>query len=94
MNTDEALEAAWHERWHVALDMNHDGAFTLMDVWAWFDWLYYAPGDFAILLTLREMPSVAKFLEIDASMVSGRLSWWFSTVLYVLVLIGLISEKR
>lgn len=87
-------DGTWHARWQLEFDMNHDGAITISDVWAWLMWLYFAPGDFIILGTVKYFPALAKFFEIDASMTYGRLSFCLSTILYLLWILGLAFEDR
>ncbi len=89
-----SIDAAWHERWHVALDMNRDGTVTISDIWAWVPWLYYAPGDLVLLSTITYLPEAAKFLELDTTMLSGRLSGSLSAIFYLLWLVGVYSDHR
>jgi len=77
--TYSSLEA----RWAFAWDMNADGVFTISDIGALFNWLFFAPGDYAIYVTITEFPRVAIFLELSASFYGG----WFSGILSGLVFI-------
>ncbi len=77
--TYSSLEA----RWTFAWDMNADGVFTISDIGALFNWLFFAPGDYAIYVTITKFPRVAIFLELSASSYGG----WFSGILSGLVFI-------
>lgn len=63
---------AWNTfRW----DANADGAFTISDLWGLFQWAACWPGNAALVLLEEHIPSVATFLEIDASSMYGWLAW-------------------
>jgi hypothetical protein len=70
----QAADVAWKERWHFVADMNGDGVTTISDVWLWLKWAFFAPADWLLLITMYYATSVALFLEMTPSMLSGRFS--------------------
>jgi hypothetical protein len=60
-----AADFAWHVRWNIVSDMNGDGTVTISDAWLWFKWLFFAPGDFLLLLLMKYGTAIALFLEIN-----------------------------
>jgi hypothetical protein len=81
-------EAAWTLRWRIAQDMNGDGALTISDVLAWCKWLFFAPGDYLLLVTMMEWTQVAAFFEMDTSMLPGWAAGFLS-VFAVPICIGM-----
>ena len=60
--------------WAFTADMNYDGIVTISDVWLWFKWLYFYPGDLLLLLTMEFLPSFSAFLEISPENFGGTFS--------------------
>jgi hypothetical protein len=81
-------EAAWKLRWRIAEDMNGDGALTVSDVLAWCQWVFFAPGDYLLLVTMSNWTPVAAFFEMDHSMLSG----WASGLLSVFSVLALVRS--
>ena len=50
-------------QWNFDADMNHDGIVTISDVFLWFQWLYFYPGDF--LLNILIGTDIGQFLELS-----------------------------
>ena len=67
IETNSPLEARWAFSW----DMNADGLFTISDIGALADWLFFVPGDYAIYMTITVFPETAIFLELSASSYGG-----------------------
>jgi len=65
----------------LAWDGNADGHFTVTDVGLLLETLFFLPGDTLIWLTLRYVPTVSRFLEVD----TGEYGSTFSALLSVLV---------
>ena len=65
----------------LSWDGNADGHFTVTDVGLLLETLFFLPGDTLIWLTLRFVPTVSRFLEVD----SGEYGSTFSALLSVLV---------
>ena len=82
VETNSPLEARWAFSW----DMNADGLFTISDIGAIADWLFFAPGDYAIYVTITEFPRVATFMEFSESHYGG---WPSSVVSGLSIVIGL-----
>ena len=72
--------------WQFVVDMNHSGSVTISDVWLWFEWLYFYPGDGFLYLIINKIPSVAKFFEISFDSYAGFFSGFVSFVCWLLVL--------
>lgn len=79
----------WNVRWIFEADMNADGVVSISDVWLWIKWVYFAPGDFALLMLMSKAPSLAMFLEIDIFSIFGWLSGLLSAAFFLLVLTAL-----
>jgi hypothetical protein len=60
--------------WVFIADMNYDGGVTISDLWLWFKWLYFYPGDALLLLTMEILPSVSAFFEISQADFGGVFS--------------------
>jgi len=71
--------------WHFVADMNLDGSFTISDVWLWFKWLYFYPGDGLVYLFLNKTPSIADFFEMTTSSYGGVFSGVVSLVFFGIV---------
>lgn len=83
MRLSEASTALLAERFRLVADMNRDGAFTISDIWAWFKYVFFAPGDLVIGL-LYGSPA-GRFLEIDLSALNGVGSGVLSFFVWVFV---------
>src|SRR5712675_1416458 len=44
--------SAWDVRWIFLADMNRDGYVTISDFWLWIKWVFYAPGDWILLMLM------------------------------------------
>lgn len=82
-------------QWSFVVDMDYSGSITISDVWLWFEWLYFYPGDGVIYFLVNKVPDVGRFLEITHSDYGGVLSGAVSFVAWFIVLaiiIGAIEE--
>ena len=79
-------------QWSFVADMNYNGLVTISDVWLWFKWLYFYPGDLFIYLSVNSFPSFASFFEISYNDYSGFLSGVVSFVLYSIAISFTISS--
>lgn len=71
---DEAVanQQWWHERlWGFVADMNFDGAVTITDLWLWFKWLYFMPGD--VVVSMVGPIGLGRFLEMTPDSSLGGL---------------------
>lgn len=71
-------------RFSFIADMNADGAFTISDIWEWFKWVYFAPGDLIAIFLLDT--SIGNFLEVSWESLSGTGSGVVSLVLWLFLL--------
>ena len=81
-----------HQRWNFAKDMNHDGQFTISDIWPMVEYVLFLPGDGVIYALLGT--GVGNFLEISAKSYGG---WWsgiFSGLVWAAAVVawGVFSE--
>ncbi len=74
MPLSAASTAVLSERFRLVADMNRDGAFTISDIWAWFKFVYFAPGD--LIAGVLYGSEAGRFLEINY----GSLGGWGSGV--------------
>jgi hypothetical protein len=71
--------------WDFVADMNGDGRVTISDVWLWFKWLYFYPGDG--LIYLMGNTKLGNFLELSANSYGG---FWSGVVSFLLWWIGFL----
>lgn len=95
--TDEQLvqlaNVLWDLRWNFRTDANGDGAITISDAWLWVKWVFFAPGDLALLLLMKEVPSLGNFLELSVSSLGGVGSFILSAFVW-LTLVGALRERQ
>jgi len=84
-------------QWLFVADMNHSGSVTISDIWLWFDWLYYWPGD-SLIAMFMVIPDVARFFELTYNDYGGHLSgivsfiMWCGVIIHALIYGALIFE--
>jgi len=85
-----AADAAWSQRWHFVSDLNGDGLITISDTLVWAKWIFFAPGDWLLLMLMSHAPAVAIFLELTPANPYGLLSgivsglvWFMAFILYL-----------
>ena len=81
-------------QWSFFADMNHDGVVTISDVWLWFKWLYFYPGDLALQGMLSYLPGFATFFEGTGESFGGWGSGIFSFFVWfaLLAVLGFMQE--
>jgi hypothetical protein len=57
--------SAWNERWRFAWDMNGDGVTTISDTLLWLKWLFFAPGDWVLLMIMQHAPNIGVYFEMS-----------------------------
>jgi len=76
--------------------MNMDGLITITDVWSWFKWLSFYPGDY--LVSLIGPTAIGRFFEMSSASYGGGLSFLVSAVVWLGLGIGVADllnpEKR
>ncbi len=80
--------SAWDVRWIFLADMNRDGYVTISDFWLWIKWVFYAPGDWILLMLMMHAPSFSKFMEITTAMLYGWWSFFLSLFAWYLLFAG------
>lgn len=73
--------------WVFIEDMNYSGSITISDVWLWFKWLYFYPGDGVVYSLLNVVPELGHFFEITYSSYGGVLSGITSLLFWVIAFI-------
>ena len=76
-------------RFSFVMDMNADGVFTISDLWEWFKWLYFAPGDLAAIFLMNT--SLGNFLEVNFNTLSGVSSGIFSFFAWLVLFLWAVS---
>jgi hypothetical protein len=80
--------------WQFAADMNGDGVVTISDVWLWFKWLYFYPGDGLLYFLVRGAESIAKFFEVTPDSFGGAFSGVASFFAWLIVLGGFAALNK
>lgn len=82
-------------QWSFLADMDYSGSVTISDIWLWFKWLYFYPGDYVVYFLVNKAPSLGNFLEITYSNYAGALSGIVSFFAWfvVLIMIGNLWEE-
>src|SRR6266850_116656 len=80
-------------QWSFFADMNHDGVVTISDVWHWFKWLYFYPGDLALQGMLSYLPGFSTFFEVTGESFGGWGSGIFSFLCGLFCSRSLVSCK-
>src|SRR5258708_9115131 len=75
-------------QWSFFADMNHDGVVTISDVWLWFKWLYFYPGDLALQGMLSYLPGFSTFFEVTRE----SFSVWGSGIFSFFVWTALVAH--
>jgi len=88
------MEGSWwdYRAWAFAADMNADGAVTITDVWLWFKWLYFMPGD--VVIAWIGPSSLGRFLEITTSSFGDTGSGVTSLILWMFAWGGVITVQE
>lgn len=75
----------WDYRlWSFVADMNGDEAVSISDVWLWFKWLYFMPGD--LVVAMIGPTALGRFLELTTFSYGNAGSGVLSFILWMLVL--------
>ena len=86
--------------WSFIADMNNSGGITIVDLWLWFKWLFFYPGDYVVNLFIYDAGTEPEFKAILDFFEIPRNDWfggWISGIasLYIwqalLQLLGSIS---
>ena len=84
-------------QWAFVTDMNYSGSVTISDIWLWFKWLYFYPGDGFIYFLVNKFPALGRFLEITYSNYGGVLSGitsFFVWIIVALIIVGIIEKAE
>jgi len=82
-------------QWGFVTDMNYSGSVTISDVWLWFKWLYFYPGDGLVYFLVSKVPKIGQFFEITYNSYGGILSGVVSFFVWVIALgiLGAIMDE-
>ena len=84
-------------QWAFVTDMNYSGSVTISDIWLWFKWLYFYPGDGFIYFLVNKFPALGPFLVITYSNCGGVLSGitsFFVWIIVALIIVGIIEKAE
>jgi hypothetical protein len=82
---------AWDERWRFVWDMNGDGVYTISDTLLVAKWLFFAPGDWFLLMVIRHAPDMGVYFEITPKDLYGFGSGAISILCWMFV-VGTVSQ--
>ncbi len=80
------------QRLLIRADANLDGVISISDLGEWLQWLYFLPGDLAVLALLYT--PVGDFLEIAPGSMQGLGSGLLSFCVWYVLLEGLLCERK
>ncbi len=75
-------------------DGNADGRFTVSDVGLLLEIIFFLPGDTLIWVTLRYVPSVSQFFEVDAGQYGSTFSALLSVLVWLAVAVVLLTTSH
>ena len=73
-------------QWDFVADMNNSGSITISDIWLWFKWLYFYPGDGLVYFLVNKVPSIGHFFEVTYNSYGGLLSGVISFFVWIIAL--------
>jgi hypothetical protein len=79
-------------RFLISADMNGDGAMTIADVGLWIQFFVLLPARL-VSWAIYSVPGAADFFEMDCSTGSGGGGWFFSIVVWLIVLVALSQSN-
>lgn len=79
-------EGAWDRRWMLP-DANGDGVITISDTSGFLEWIFFAPGDWMILMLMTRHPEAAQFLEISPDALSAEISGVLSLCVWLAIVL-------
>lgn len=68
--------------WSFVADMNYDYSVTISDLWLWFKWLYFYPGD--VILSKIIHTSFGSFFELTEYSYGGYFSGIISAIAWLI----------
>lgn len=82
-------------QWSFLTDMNHSGSVTISDVWLWFKWLYFYPGDSLVYFLVNKVPEIGQFFEVSYASYGGVLSGVASFIVWIIAIgiLGAIMDE-
>ena len=78
-------------QWSFVADMNYSGSVTISDIWLWFKWIYFYPGDGVVYFFVKMAPDIGRFLEMTYGDYGGLFSGVISFFLWVCFLSAIIE---
>ena len=86
------MKESWgdYRPWDFVADMNMDGLITISDVWLWFKWLFFIPGDSLILFLGPS--AVGRFFEMSPENYGGGFSFLMSASAWMSVTLAFIGQ--
>lgn len=77
------MKESWgdYRPWDFVADMNMDGLITITDVWLWFKWLFFFPGD--SLISFLGPSAVGRFFEMSPENYGGGFSFLVSAFFWM-----------
>ncbi len=78
-------------QWSFLADMNQSGAITISDVWLWFKWLFFYPGDWIFKHILLGLGS-GNFFEISNNSYGGFFSGLISFTVWVIIPLTILYD--
>ena len=67
----------------LARDMNHDGMFTISDIWGWVKHIFWYPGDQVVVFILS-FKWFSQFFELTPTLCRGWFSLFSSLLFWVI----------
>jgi len=78
----------------LSWDGNADGHFTVTDVGLLLETLFFLPGDTLIWFSLRYVPTISRFLEVDSSEYGSTFSALLSVLVWLAITVFLLTASH
>jgi DNA-binding MarR family transcriptional regulator len=75
-------------------DVNADGRFTVTDVGLWLQHAFFLPGDWVIWMTIRYLPDLGQFLEVDAAQYRSTFSALISVFCWLAIAVVVMTASH
>ena len=80
-------------QWSFVADMNYSGSVTISDIWLWFKWIYFYPGDGVVYFIVNKATDISHFLEMTYSDYGGIFSGFISFFVWLIASVIIVMAS-